>query len=118
MLVKVCGVAVDAVGDAVSVGLVLFDTTLRKLKGRLYIVLVGCLQYTYLSWVGNIHVNIIMKPTNSRSEGQPNPRNIRLNLTIGPLFPPQQIVFRGLGLVLYCKQATRNLTQPDSRQTP
>ena len=42
--------------------------------------------YTELCWVGN-HINIIMKPTNSPTQGQPNPRKIRLKVAFGPLFP-------------------------------
>ena len=54
----------------------------------------------------------------------PNPRRTQLNKKkkvkkwqFGPLFPTRQIIFRELGLVLYRKQTTRNLTQPDSPQT-
>ena len=59
-----------------------------------------------------------MKPSNSPTQGQPNPRKNRLKSGIWATFFPQQIVFRGLGLVLYRKQTTRNLTQPHSAQTP
>ena len=31
--------------------------------------------------------NNIMKPTNSPTQGQPNPRKIRLKVALGPLFP-------------------------------
>ena len=49
----------------------------------------------------------------------PNPR---LNPTqekwhLGNFFP-QQIIFRGLGLVLFRKQTKRNPTQPNSPETP
>ena len=50
------------------------------------IELVGCLRYTKLCRVGK-HVNSIMKPTNSPTQGQPNARKIRLKKAIGPLFP-------------------------------
>ena len=42
----------------------------------------------------------------------------RLKVAFGPLFFPQHACFRGLGLVLYRKQTTRNVTQPSSPQTP
>ena len=54
------------------------------------------------------HVNIIMKPTNSPTQGQPNARKIRLKSGIlGPTFFPQQIIFRGLELFL-CRKQTLN----------
>ena len=50
--------------------------------------LLGCLLCisTKLCWVGK-HVTIITKPTNSPTQGQPNPRKNRLKVAIGPLFP-------------------------------
>ena len=56
------------------------------------------------------------------SDKLPNPRPTPTQNKLGENwhlghFLPQQIVFRGLGLVLYRKQ-TRNLTQPSSPQTP
>ena len=48
-----------------------------------------------------------MKPSNSATQGQPNPRKIRWNVAFGPLFPT----------ALYREQTTRNLTQPNSQQT-
>ena len=78
---------------------------------------IGCLRYTKLCWVAK-HINIIMKPTNPPTQGQPNPWKIRLKVAFGPLFPTAKIIFRGLGLVLYRKQTTRILTQPDSAPTP
>ena len=57
-----------------------------------------------LGWVGK-HIpwytpSIIVKPTNSPTQGQPSPRKIRLKVALGPLFfPSQQIIFRGLGLI-------------------
>ena len=61
--------------------------------------------------------NIIMKPTNSPTQGQPNPRKIRLKVGIWAIFSPHQIVFRGLRSVSYRKQTATNLTQPNSPQT-
>ena len=54
-----------------------------------------------------------MKPTNSSSQGQPNPTKIRLKVALGPLFPCEQIIFLGLGLIVCRKQTTRNPTQPN-----
>ena len=51
-----------------------------------------------------------MKPTNSPTQGQPNPRNIKLKVAFGHFFR-QFFFFRGLGLVLYRKQNTRNPTK-------
>ena len=58
-----------------------------------------------------------MKTASSPTQGQPNPRKIRLKVAFGPLFPTT-ITFRGLGLVLYRKQTIRNLTQPNSPRAP
>ena len=60
----------------------------------------------------------IMKPSNSPTQGQPNPSNIRLKVAFGPLSPHSKYFFRGLGLVLYRKQTTRKLTQSHSPRTP
>ena len=35
------------------------------------------------------HINIIMKPTNPPTQGQPNPRKIGLKVAFGPLFPTE-----------------------------
>ena len=78
----------------------------------------GCLRYTKLCWVGK-HIPgiiIIMKPSNSPTQGQPNPRKIGFKVAFWATFFPQRIVFRGLGLVLYRKQTTRNLTRPNYPQ--
>ena len=61
---------------------------------------IGCLRFTQFS-VGleNIPVTIIMKPTNSSTQGQPNPRKIRLKVACGPLFPTANIIsWVGIGL--------------------
>ena len=57
---------------------------------------------------------------NSPRPTQPNPRKLGSKVTFfGPLFfSPQQLVFRAVGLVLYRKQTTRDLTQSNSPQTP
>ena len=74
------------------------------------------LRFTKFCWVGK-HVNIDMKPTNPPTQGQLNPRKLGLKWHLDHFFP-HQIFFRGLGLVVYRKQTTRNLTQPNSPQTP
>ena len=53
------------------------------------------------------HTNIIMKPLNSPTQGEPNLRKIGLKSGIWATFPiANTVVFRGLGLVLYRKQTT------------
>ena len=48
-------------------------------------------------WVGK-RINIIMKPTNSPTDGQPNPRKKKgLKVAFGPLFPTANI-FSWVGL--------------------
>ena len=78
----------------------------RSVGGCWSVHWLGWLQYIKFCWVGK-HVNSSMKPTNSLTQGQPNPRKNRLKVAFGPRFFPQQIVFRGLGLVLCGKQTTR-----------
>ena len=55
---------------------------------------IGCLQCTKFGWVGK-HIDIIMKPTNSRTHGEPNPGQIRLKVEIGPLFSHNKYFFVG-----------------------
>ena len=69
----------------------------------------GCLWFTKFCWVGN-NMNIIMKPSNSPTQGQPNPKKNQVNNAIWAHLFPQQIIFLGLRLVLYRKQTTTNLT--------
>ena len=47
------------------------------------------------------------------SVGQPKPRKNRLKSGIWATFSHSKKSFRGLGLILCTKQATRNLTQPN-----
>ena len=63
--------------------------------------------------LGNI---IITKPTNSPTQGHPNPRQIRLKVVTGPLFPrANNFWWVGNGFYTRSKnKATRNLTQPNS----
>ena len=48
--------------------------------------IVGYLRFTNFCWVGK-HVNILMKPTNFPTQGQPNPIQNMLTVAFGPLFP-------------------------------
>ena len=50
-----------------------------------FYITVGWLRRTKFCWVGK-HINIIMKPTNSSTQGQTNPRKNRLKVVLGPLF--------------------------------
>ena len=47
---------------------------------------VRCLRCTKFCSLGK-RINIVMKPTNSPTQGQPNPRKIRLKVALGLLFP-------------------------------
>ena len=60
---------------------------------------IGCFRFTELRWAGK-HINIIIKQTNSPTQGQPNPRKIHVKCANGATFFPQQIIFEVLGLVL------------------
>ena len=57
-----------------------------------------------------------MKPTNSPTQVQPNPRKNRLKVAFGPLLSTANI-FSLVGIGLYRKQTTRNPTQPTDRQS-
>ena len=71
----------------------------------------GCLQCTKLGWVGK-YIHITVKPTNSPNQGQPNPRkNSFKKWYLDHFFSHSKYFFRGLGLALYSKQTTTNLTQ-------
>ena len=59
------------------------------------------------------YITITVKPSNSATQGQPIPRKITSKKRQLGHFSPRQ-----LGLVLYRKQTTRNLTQPHYPQTP
>ena len=47
----------------------------------------GCDTYQVPNYWAGKHKNILMEPTNSPTQGQPNPTTIRLKVAIGPLFP-------------------------------
>ena len=76
----------------------------------IFILIVGCLRFTEFSWVGK-HVNIIMKPTNCPTQGQPNPRKNWLKVAIGPLFPTANN-FSWVGICFYVGNRLRD-TQPN-----
>ena len=84
-------------------------TTTSERKSVQYAYRVVGIWYLQFCWVGN-HINITMKPTNSPTQGQPNPRKIRLNMAFGPLFPTAND-FWWLGLITYI--GNRLETQPN-----
>ena len=85
-----------------------------RLRLRLYCNnLVGCVRFTKFCWVEK-HTDIIMKPTNSPTQGQPNPSKIRFKVAFEPLFPTANIFLRGLRFIFCRKLTTRNQTQPNS----
>ena len=57
----------------------------RWSNGYPRMLLVRCLRFTKFCWVRK-HLNII-KPTNSPTQRQPNPRKNRLKVAFWPLFP-------------------------------
>ena len=61
-------------------------------------------------------MNIIMRRI-PQPQANPTQEKLGQKWLLGH-FSPQHIIFHGLGLVLYRKQTTRNLTQPNSPQTP
>ena len=46
-------------------------------------------------------------------QGQPNPKKFRLEVAFGSRFFPQQLFFRGLGLILYTVGNRLQETQPN-----
>ena len=113
------------------------DTFLTTVERHfIFSYLVRCLRFTKLCWVEK-HVKSCDSPNYvglknmypdkkllwNRRTPQPkaNPtqeKKNRLKVAFGPLFPTANIFFRDLGLVLYRKQTTRSLAQPNSLQTP
>ena len=53
--------------------------------------------FTKFCWVWKHIVSTIMKPTHSPTQGQPNPRKMRLKVPFGPLFPTANN-FSGVGV--------------------
>ena len=74
--------------------------------------LLGCWRYTKLclGWKTCEYY--------SETDELPNPRKISFKSGIWATFSRSKYFVRGLGMVLYRKQTTRNLTQPNSPQTP
>ena len=60
----------------------------------LLIVLIECLRYTKFCWVGK-HIDIFMKPSNSPTQGQPNPRKIRLKSGLWTTFSHSILCYVG-----------------------
>ena len=63
--------------------------------------------------VGLENINIITKPTNSPTEGQPSPRKSRLKVAFGPLFPTTNI-FSWVGIDIYVGNTLQE-TQPNKK---
>ena len=61
-----------------------------------------------------------MKPSNSPTQGQPQPKKkIRLKSGLWATFFPTANNFSWVGIVFFCrKQTARNVTQPNSPQSP
>ena len=56
--------------------------------GRSCLSILGCLRCTQFCWVGKqANITINMKPSNSPTQGQSNPRKNRLKVAFEPLFP-------------------------------
>ena len=98
----------------------IFTLPARSVHIRLWpvlrlLLLIGCLRFTTLCWVGK-HVNVIMKPTNSPTQGQPRPRKVRFKVAFGPLFPTESIFsWVGIGFIWGTDYEKPNPTIP---QTP
>ena len=67
-------------------------------------------------WVEK-YININIKPTSTPTQRQANPRKNRFKVAFWAALSHSKRCFRGLGLVLYRKQTTRNPTQPKCPQT-
>ena len=68
-------------------------------------------------WVGK-HVKYYYETDELPNPRPAQPKKNWAKSGIWATFPSQEIVFRGLGLVLYRKQTTRKPTQPSFLQTP
>ena len=88
--------------------------SLRRNTSRWYQV--GCLRFTKFCWVGK-HVILSWNRRTPQPKANPTQEKNRLKVAFGPLFP-QQIFFRGLGMVLCRKQTTRNPSLPSLRKHP
>ena len=93
------------------------STVFETVVNLIYTIKVECLRSTKFCWAGK-HTNIVMNPTNSPTQRQPDPRNIRLKVAIWATFSHSEQFFGGWGFILDRKQTTRNPTQPNYPQTP
>ena len=74
--------------------------------------IIGCCHLPSYVGLENMYEVHNMKPTNSPTQGQLNPRKkIMLKVAFRPLFSHSIYIFRGLGFDLYRKQTTRNRIQ-------
>ena len=79
----------------------------------MYQILVGWKTYT------RYQVNVIMKPTNPPTQGQLNPRKIRVNSGIwATFFPAANIFLMGWNWFYIGNRTTKNSTRPNYPQTP
>ena len=110
LLLLFVAVAAAAVAVAVAVAAVAAVAVVAVVAAHrlfaIYLIMLGWNTYTL--------VHVIMKPTipNPRPT---QPKKIRLKVALRPLFSPQQIIFRGLGLVLHRKQ---NYKKPNPNKYP
>ena len=86
----------------------------------IYYSILGCWRFTTFCWVGE-HINIVVKPTNAPTQGQPNPRKIRLKVAFWATFSHSKYFFVGrdwfyIGHRLQDTQP--HPTEPNSPQTP
>ena len=64
-------------------------------------------------------MNIVKKPTNSPTQGQPEPRENQVKRGVWAVFFPTANMFSWVGIgFLHRKQTTRSLTQPNSPRPP
>ena len=97
-------------GYAISHGTIFLPSTINTSNRvfTIYQTMLGWKTYKYFFY----ETDDLPQPS-----ANPTQQKWGLKWHLGHFFP-RQIVFRGLGLVLYRKQTTRNLTQPNSPQTP
>ena len=77
---------------------------------------IGCLRFTILCWVGK-HANIIMKPTNSPTQGQPKPKKYLVKSGIWATVFPQEGNFSWVGIgFVQDNNTARSLSHPILRK--
>ena len=77
---------------------------------------IGCLRFTILCWVGK-HANIIMKPTNSPTQGQPKPKKYLVKSGIWATVFPQEGNFSWVGIgFVQGNNTARSLSHPILRK--